>query len=189
MGNTLLPPAIDWHRIHWMAHLMDHRCHLRMLMGYPPTWQHPLLHLLRSRHLGWQVPHRHPIRICRDNPTKRTLKASFHLAYPSTTAHRTRGGTFFSPLLNKENQQKNEVTPKFLSSCKDTKRTWLLYNTWLPKAYTNNLKIDIVDIDDRHRRCRLRGCGRGTTQVLKERKREGKGVGDVSWHRKHGNSL
>jgi len=57
---------------------MDHRCHLRMLMGYPPTWQHPLLHLLRSRHLGWQVPHRHPIRICRDNPTKRTLKASFH---------------------------------------------------------------------------------------------------------------
>lgn len=50
----------------------------------------------------------------------------------------------------------------------------------LPKAYTNNLKIDIVDIDDRHRRCRLRGCGRGTTQVLKERKREGKGVGDVS---------
>ena len=120
MGNTLLPPAIDWHRIHWMAHLMDHRCHLRMLMGYPPTWQHPLLHLLRSRHLGWQVPHRHPIRICRDNPTKRTLKASFHLAYPSATTCRTprlrhivpEGGTFFSPLLNKENQQKNEVTPQ-----------------------------------------------------------------------------
>ncbi len=43
----------------------------------------------------------------------------------------------------------------------------------------NNLKIDIVDVGlptsststHRHRRHRFGGCGRGSTQVLKERKR------------------
>ena len=46
-------------------------------------------------------------------------------------------------------------------------------------THTNNLKIDIVDVGlptsststHRHRRHRLGGCGRGSTQVLKERKR------------------
>ena len=46
-------------------------------------------------------------------------------------------------------------------------------------THTNNLKIDIVDVGlptsststHRRRRHRLWGCGRGSTQVLKERKR------------------
>ena len=36
----------------------------------PALWPHPLLHLLWSRHLEWQVPHRHPIWICGSHPQK-----------------------------------------------------------------------------------------------------------------------
>ena len=51
--------------------------------------------------------------------------------------------------------------------------------TQSPKTYTNTPKIDIDDVGlptsttstHRRRRCRFRGYGRGTTMVLKERKR------------------
>ena len=52
-----------------------------------------------------------------------SVPLGYDLPYPLDYGTSYPRGTFFSPLLNKENQQKNEVTPKFLSSYKDTKRT------------------------------------------------------------------
>ena len=62
------PPAVPlrgdragWHRLptEWphpswtgVAHIVDNRCALRVLVGQPSAWQHPLLHVVRHRHLG-----------------------------------------------------------------------------------------------------------------------------------------
>ena len=37
----------------------------RLCLWKPPTWQHPLLCQQRIRHLGWQIPRRHPLRVHR----------------------------------------------------------------------------------------------------------------------------
>ena len=59
-----------------VAHLLDYRCRLRVCLRSPSAWRHPLLHLQRSRHLGRQVPHRHPLRICCRQPEGRISRTA-----------------------------------------------------------------------------------------------------------------
>ena len=55
---------------HQPYHLVDYGEHLRVCLWKPSTWKHPLLRQQRIRHLGWQIPHRHPLRVHRGKGEK-----------------------------------------------------------------------------------------------------------------------